>query len=60
MEDYFENYSDIDMEMLEGEGASMAESFLASAKEKGLRDETVKDNLMPFFTELEKVDETSY
>ena len=32
----------------------MAESFLTTAKEEGLRDETVKDDLMPFFNELEK------
>ena len=54
MEEYFNNPNELDMESLHGVGASMSESYLDIAKKEGLRDETVKDDLMRFFIELEK------
>jgi len=54
MKDYLESPKELDMDALSGVGASMGESFVAKAKERGLKDEKLKDDLMPFFVYLEK------
>lgn len=54
MKDYLDSPKELDMDALSGVGASMAESFVAKAKERGLKDENLKDDLMPFFEYLEK------
>jgi|GEM_PF-697653 hypothetical protein len=54
MKDYLDSPKELDMDALSGVGASMGESFVAKAKERGLKDEKLKDDLMPFFVYLEK------
>lgn len=55
MKSYFTQPTELDLDSLKGKGASMAESFVAKSYERGLMTQGLEEELMPFFTELQKV-----
>ena len=54
MTSFFDAPKALNMDVLRGAGASMAESFVAKALEKNLADSRLGDELMPFFRMLQK------
>ncbi len=54
MTSFFDAPKALNMDVLRGAGASMAESFVAKALEKNLVDSGLGDELMPFFRMLQK------
>ncbi|MFA8300941.1 MAG: McrB family protein [Hyphomicrobiales bacterium] len=58
MKNFFTNHKEIDLEQLQGQGASMAQSFLELAERKEFEGKDLKEvyeTLLKFFEELKKV-----
>lgn len=54
MEKFLENPTNIDMDQLQGKGASMALDFVKKAQVKNTSSDNLKNTLLPFFDELQK------
>ena len=55
MKGFLENSTNLDMDLLKGKGANMAQDFVALSKDKTIvRDEAINETLLQFFGELQK------
>ena len=55
MKDFLENTSEIDMNPLRGQGASMASDFVKKAQEKQTITDSLNKELIPFFEKLKNI-----
>ena len=55
MEEYFNDPKVLDMSLLKNKGTSMGNSFLEGANKSMANNENLADELLPFFTELQKI-----
>jgi len=54
MKSYFKKNKELNMELLRGAGAPMAEGFVTKSKKIDLQDENIKKEIMPFFNKLQE------